>query len=313
MAEIRARYDEIFANCAASPGGFEHVPRWGFWDHTPEERRALWDELYEQPGFAILAGNFAEISLDPAANAEMSEYIADRIRQRVNDPAVAERLIPKDHGFGLQRLPLETRYFEAYNRDNVHLVDLSATPIERVTPTGIRTTAGHHDLDVIVYATGFDAITGGYDRMDIRGVGGQALRDKWRDGPRTYLGLLTHGFPNLLMVAGPQSASGSTNFPRAIETGVDWVTDLLQHAIARGYTRIEAPAESEDAWVAEVEKAQGRLLLKASRGWFTGYNANVEGHADGKIRYQAYFGGALRYRAALVRATEDDYAAIDLA
>lgn len=312
MAEIRARYDEIFTNCAASPGGFEHVPRWGFWDRTPEERRALWDELYEQPGFAILAGNFAEIMLDPAANAEMSDYIADRIRQRVDDPATAERLIPKDHGFGLQRLPLETRYFEAYNRDNVHLVDLSATPIERVTPTGIETTAGHHDLDVIVYATGFDAITGGYDRMDIRGVGGQALRDAWRDGPRTYLGLLTHGFPNLLMVAGPQSASGSTNFPRAIETGVDWVTSLLQHAIERGCTRIEARAEAQDEWVAEVEKAQGRLLLKDSRGWFTGYNANVDGHADGKIRYQAYFGGALRYRAAIARAAEDDYAAIDL-
>ena len=312
MDRIRARYDEIFANCAASQGGFEHVPMWGFWDKTPEERRAIWDELYEQPGFAILAGNFAEIMLDEAANKEISDYIADRIRQRVKDPAVAERLIPKDHGFGLQRLPLETRYFEAYNRDNVHLVDLLSTPIERFTPTGIQTTDTHHDLDVIVYATGFDAITGGYDRIDIRGVDGQALRDKWRDGPRTFLGLLTHGFPNLLMVAGPQSASGSTNFPRAIETGVDWVTALLQHARERGCTRIEATAESEAQWVAEVEKVQQRLLLRGSRGWFTGYNSNVEGHADGTIRYQAYFGGALRYRAALERATADDYATIDL-
>jgi cation diffusion facilitator CzcD-associated flavoprotein CzcO len=312
MAEIRARYDEIFANCAASPGGFEHVPRWGFWDLTAEERRAIWDELYEQPGFAILAGNFAEIFFDEAANRELSDYIADRIRQRVHDPQTAERLIPTDHGFGLQRLPLETNYFEAYNRDNVHLVDLSATPIERVTRTGIQTTAGHHELDIIVYATGFDAITGGYDRIDIRGVDGRTLRDKWRDGPSTYLGVLTHGFPNLLMVAGPQSVSGSTNFPRAIEVGVDWLTGLLQHAIDSGCTRIEARPEAEQEWVAEVQRAHERMLFRRSKGWFTGYNSNVEGHQEGKIRYQAYFGGSPRYVKAIERVAADGYSEIDL-
>ena len=136
MAEIRSRYDEIFANCASSPGGFEHVPdRRGFWNLTAEERRAFWDELYDKPGFAILAGNFMEIFFDEAANQEISDYIADRIRRRVDDPVIAEKLIPKDHGFGMQRLPLETHYFEAYNRDNVHLVDLSETPIVRITPT----------------------------------------------------------------------------------------------------------------------------------------------------------------------------------
>ena len=312
MAEIRARYDEIFANCAASPGGFEHVPQWGFWDRTPEERRAIWDELYDRPGFAILAGNFAEIFFDEAANRELSDYIADRIRQRVDDAHTAERLIPKDHGFGLQRLPLETKYFEAYNRDNVHLIDLLETPIECFTHTGVQTTAAHHELDIIVYATGFDAITGGYDRIDIRGVGGHTLRDKWRDGPSTYLGVLTHGFPNLLMVAGPQSASGSTNFPRAIATGVDWVTALLQHAIDSGCTRIEAQAGAEQEWVAEVERIQKRMLLRGSRGWFTGYNSNVEGHAEGKVRYQAYFGGAPRYRATMDRAAAEGYPAIDM-
>jgi cation diffusion facilitator CzcD-associated flavoprotein CzcO len=312
MAEIRARYDEIFANCAASPGGFEHVPRWGFWDLTADERRAIWDELYDQPGFAILAGNFGEIFFDEAANQELSDYIADRIRQRVEDPETAERLIPKDHGFGLQRLPLETDYFEAYNRDNVHLVDLSATPIERITRTGIQTTAGHHELDLIVYATGFDAITGGYDRIDIRGVDGQALRDKWRDSPSTYLGVLSHGFPNLLMVAGPQSVSGSTNFPRAIETGVDWVTGLLQHALDRGCTRIEARPDAEREWVAEVERAHERMLFRRSKGWFTGYNSNVEGHQEGKIRYQAYFGGAPRYSTVIDRAAAEGYPGIDL-
>ncbi len=310
MAVIRARYDEIFANCKASPGGFEHVPRFGFWDATPEERRALWDDLYDRSGFAILAANYGEIFWDEAANQELSDYMAERIRQRVTDPEVAEKLIPKDHGFGLQRLPLETKYFEAYNRDNVHLVSITETPIVRFTKTGIETTAGHHELDIIVYATGFDAITGGYDRIDIRGVDGASLRDKWRDSPSTYLGVLSHGFPNLLMVAGPQSVSGSTNFPRAIETGVDWVTDLLQHAREHGTTRLEAQEDAERSWVGEVEQAQERMLFRRSRGWFTGYNSNVEGHDTGKVRYQAYFGGSPRYSKAISKAAAEGYPAI---
>jgi len=312
MAQIRARYDEIFANCAASPGGFEHVPQWGFWDHTPEERRAIWDDLYTQPGFAILAGNFAEIFIDEAANQELSEYIAERIRGRVDDPATAERLIPNDHGFGLQRLPLETNYFEAYNRDNVELVDLSAAPIDRFTATGIQTSAAHHDLDLIVYATGFDAITGSYDRIKIQGVDGQELSDKWSDGPSTLVGVLTAGFPNLLMVAGPQSVSGSTNFPRAIEGGVDWVTELLAHAREHDITRIEAEPEAEQAWDAEVRNAHERMLFRRSKGWFTGYNSNVAGHQAGKVRYQAYFGGAQRYKKKVTEISENGYRGIQL-
>lgn len=311
MAEIRARYGEIFDNCSKSPGGFEHVPdRRGFWNVSPEDRRAFWDELYEQPGFALLASNFMEIFFDEEANLEISEYIADRIRGRVNDPEVAEKLVPKDHGFGMQRLPLETKYFEAYNRDNVHLVDVTATPIERVTSEGIQTTASQHDLDIIVYATGFNAITGGYDQIDIRGVDGQTLGEKWQDGPSTYFGVLSEGFPNLLMVAGPQSVSGSTNFPRAIEKGVDWVTDLLQHALENGHTRLEAEAEAEEAWVGEVVRAHERMLFRRSKGWFTGYNSNVAGHQEGKVRYQAYFGGSPQYVTAVDQAAADGYVGI---
>ena len=313
MDEIRDRYDEIFANCAASPQGFEHVPRWGFWDMTAAERRELWDELYTRSGFAILAGNFAEIFVDEAANREMSEYIAERIRQRVNDPAVAEKLIPKDHGFGLQRLPLETDYFEAYNDPHVELVDLSRTPIERVTASGIQTTDRHHDLDLIVYATGFDAITGAFDRVDIRGVDGTTLGEKWRDGPSTYCGLLSHGFPNMLMVAGPQSVSGSTNFPRAIEGGVDWVTGLLEYVREHGYSRVEAQPEAEQEWVDEVKRFHERLLFRRSKGWFTGYNSNVAGHEEGKVRYQAYFGGATRYTAKVTELAANGYPGLAMA
>ena len=311
MASIRGRYDEIFANCAESPGGFEHVPRRGFWEHTPEERRAIWDELYDTPGFAILMNNFAEIFSDEAANREISDYIAERIRARVDDPGLAERLIPTDHGFGTQRLPLETNYFEVYNRDDVELVSITETPIERITPTGVQTTAGHHDLDVLVYATGFDAITGALDRVDIRGVDDQVLAERWADGPITYFGLMSHGFPNLLMVAGPQSVSGSTNFPRAIEGGVEWITDLLNHARDEHIDRIEPTVEAEQEWLEAVRRAQDRILLRGSRSWFTGYNANVAGR-DGAPRYQAYFGGAPRYTAKLRDLAEQGYPGLQL-
>ncbi|MEM7272174.1 MAG: NAD(P)/FAD-dependent oxidoreductase [Actinomycetota bacterium] len=312
MGEIRDRYDEIFANCAASPGGFEHLPdRRGFWNLTADERIETWDHLYTQPGFALLARNFTEIFFDEEANREISAYVADRIRERVDDPETAEKLIPRDHGFGMQRLPLETNYFEAYNRENVRLVDLSATPIERITRTGVRTSDADHELDLLVYATGFDAITGGYDRIDISGVDGETLRNKWRDGPSTYLGVLSSGFPNLLMVAGPQSVSGSTNFPRAIETGVDWITGLIEHARANGLTRLEARPEGEKEWREEVVRAHERLLLRRSKGWFTGYNSNVAGHQEGMIRYQAYFGGAPRYTEVVGEAAAAGYPLID--
>ena len=308
MGQIRARYDEIFANCARSPNGFEHVPdRRGFWSVSHEERVRLWDELYDTPGFALLAGNFPEIFMDEAANREISDYVAGRIRQRVNDPQLADKLIPKDHGFGLQRLPLETRYFEVYNRDNVSLVDLSETPIERVTADGIQVADQHIDLDLIVWATGFDAITGAFDQLRIQGVDGQLLSDKWHDGPGTYLGITTHGYPNMLMVAGPQSVSGSTNFPRAIEGGVNWVTGLLQHMLENGHTRVEARPEAEQAWHEEVVQAHERLLARRSQGWFTGYNSNVAGHEAGTVRYQAYFGGGPKYAAFLQEAEQAGY------
>ena len=248
MADIRARYDEIFAACTRTPGGFEHEPdRRGFYEVTAEERIALWDKLYDEPGFGIWLSNFREIFTDEAANAEFSAYIADRIRRRVKDPVTAEKLIPRDHGFGVQRVPLETNYFEAYNRDNVHLVDISETPIERVTETGLRTSARDYELDILIYSTGFDAITGAFDAIDITGVGGVKLADEWRDGPSTFLGMMAHGFPNLLMPTGPQSGSASTNFPRGIENGVGWCMGLLEHIWRRGYTRAEPTARSPGA------------------------------------------------------------------
>jgi cation diffusion facilitator CzcD-associated flavoprotein CzcO len=296
MADIRSRYNEIFAACKRSPGGFEHEPdRRGFYEVTREERLALWDKLYEEPGFGIWLANFKEIFMDEAANAEFSAYIADRIRRRVKNPETAETLIPRDHGFGVQRVPLETNYLEAYNRDNVHLVDISKTPIERVTDKGIRTTARDYEFDIIVYATGFDAITGAYDQMDITGIGGEKLYDKWKDAPSTFLGMLTNGFPNLLMPTGPQSASATTNFPRGIENGVNWCTDLLQHMWDRGLTRANPTREAEERWTAHVTKMYEIMLMRKAKGWFTGYNSNVPGHEEGRPRYFVYNGGTPKY------------------
>jgi cation diffusion facilitator CzcD-associated flavoprotein CzcO len=243
--------------------------------------------------------------MDEEANAEFSAFVAEKIRQRVHDPDVAERLIPKDHGFGVQRVPMETGYYEAYNLPHVHLIDLMETPIERITPTGVRTTAGDYDVDVIVYATGFDAVTGAFDRIDFIGPGGRHLRDKWRLGPSTYLGVQTAGFPNLLMVAGPQGASVSTNYPRAIEFAVDWNTGLIEHAAERGFRRIEVTPEAEVEWVEHVKELYGMLLLRNAKSWFTGYNSNVEGH-DIK-RWLIYNGGAPRYRKRLGEIAADGY------
>ena len=313
MADIRSRYDEIFEACSRSPGGFEHGPdRRGFYEVSREDRVTMWDRLYDEPGFGIWLQNFREIFTDEKANAEFSEYIAERIRDRVNDPETAEKLIPRDHGFGVQRVPLETHYFEAYNRDNVHLVDISETPIERITETGIRTSDRDHDFDIIVYATGFDAITGAYDHIDIRGVGGEKLREKWRDGPSTFLGMLIHGFPNLIMLAGPQSGSASTNYPRGIETGVNWCTDFLEYVWEQGYVRADATREAEEKWTAHVTQMYSVMLMRKAKSWFTGYNSNVEGHEQGKIRYFVYNGGAPKYVSRINAVAGNDYEGIEL-
>jgi len=309
MAEIRERYDEIFATCARSPGGFEHeLDSRSFYDVSPEHRRELWDRLYDEPGFGIWLENFPEIFADEEANAEMSAYIADRIRQRVDDPELAERLIPKDHGFGVQRLPLETGYYETYNRSNVELVDAAETPITRITPTGLETSDRSFDVDVIVYATGFDSFTGAFDQIDIRGLGGKRLREKWAEGPVTHLGAMIADFPNFLMVMGPQTAAA--NFPLSAEQSVNWITPFLQHMWIHGYHRFDVEDAAEAAWFEHVKKMYEGALLRKAKSFFTGYNSNIEGHEYGKIRYNIYNGGVPRYAKMLREVADSNYEGI---
>jgi len=304
--KLKNTYDEIFARCHETPGGFLHGPdERSFYDVPKEDRRKFWNELYDAPGFGVWLANFREVFYDEVANEEYTAFIAEKIRERVQDPVIAEKLIPKDHGFGTRRVPLETNYYEAYNRENVHLVDLNETPIERITPRGIRTSTADYEFDVIVYATGFDAITGAFDRIEFVGMNGATLRDKWRDSPVTYLGLQTGGFPNLFTLAGPQGGSVTTNFPRGIEEAVDWTTGLISYLREHDCSRIEPTPEAEEMWGEHVRSSYEMTLIRTARSWFNGYNSNVEGHD--KPRLLIYNGGAPRYREWLTRVAADDY------
>jgi cation diffusion facilitator CzcD-associated flavoprotein CzcO len=259
---------------------------------SAEEREAFWEKLYSEPGFGIWVGNFADVLTDKRANALASEFMARKVRERVRDPKVAEKLIPKNHGFGTRRLPLESGYFEVYNQSNVQLVDINETPIERITPTGLRTSADDFAFDVLIYATGFDGVTGPYDRIDIRGPRGRCLKEDWKGMPRTFLGMLADGFPNMLMVLGPHTARG--NIPRNIEEIVDWLTGLISHMQRQGLSRVETRREEVDRWMAEVEKAVEGLLFQEVNSWQTGINRNVDGRQVRRVL--GYYGGAVEYR-----------------
>src|SRR5271155_997723 len=293
MNRIRDRYDEIFAICQETYGCFIHRadPR-STLEVTEEEREAFWEKLYGEPGFGIWMGNFRDILVDRAANALISDFVARKIRQRVKDPAIAEKLIPKNHGFGTRRVPLESGYFEVYNQPNVNLVDINETPIARITPTGIKTSDTEYEFDIIIYATGFDAITGAFDRIDIRGVDGASLKEKWQDGPQTFLGILGDGFPNFLMVMGPHAGLG--NLPRAVEYTSDWVTGLIRFARDRDLTRIEATVAGAVAWTDHVIASSEGLLFAEVDSWMTGINRNVEGKQVRRI--MRYSGGHPKFR-----------------
>ncbi len=293
MDGIRARYPEILALCRQTPGCYIHStdPR-ATLEATPEERIEFWEKLYASPGFGIWQGNFSDMLMDRTANALASEFIANKIRQRVHDPVVAEKLIPKNHGFGTRRVPLETGYYEVFNQPNVELVDVNETPIERVTRGGIETSAREYAFDIIIYATGFDAISGAFDRIDIRGAGGVRLKDVWANGPQTYLGVFVEGFPNMLMTMGPHAGLG--NYTRTAEYSVEWVTGVVRHAMQHGLTRIEATAAGVGEWTDYVLSLGQDQLMNEIGSWMTGVNRNVEGKQVPRV--MRYSGGHPAYR-----------------
>ena len=272
--EIKASYPAIFKKCMETPGSFVHQfdPRSAM-EVSPEERLEQYERLWAEPGFKKWLANFYDVMMPGEANEDYAEFVRNKIRERVNDPVVAEMLVPKDHMFGSKRLPCESGYYEVYNQDNVLLVDVREAPIERITPNGLKTRDADYELDVIIFATGYDAVTGSLNKLDIHGEGGQTLKEKFANGPRTYMGISSAGFPNLFTI----NAASVGNFVRAAEPLVDWVSEAICYVRENEFTRISATLEAEDAWVNHVNEAGAKILRTQANSWFVG--ANIPGKA----------------------------------
>ena len=272
--EIKASYPEIFKQCSETPASFIHKfdPRSAL-EVSPEERLAQYERLWAKPGFGKWLANFYDVMMPGEINEDYAEFVRNKIRERVNDPVVAEKLVPKDHMFGSKRIPCESGYYEVYNRDNVLLVDVREAPIECITPKGVKTADAEYELDVIIFATGYDAITGSLTRIDIHGENGQSLKDKFAQGPRTYLGIQSVGFPNLFTI----NAASVGNFPRAAEPLVEWVSDCISYVRENRFTRISPTPHAEEAWTKHVVEEGAKILRSQAASWFVG--ANIPGKA----------------------------------
>ena len=292
QAEIKKNYKSIFERTRQSPAGFPYFPiERKTLEVSAEEREKILEGLWEEGGFKFLWGGFSDLLTDPEANQIASEFVRSKIREIVKDPKTAELLCPTDHPYGSKRPPIDTDYYDSFNRDNVSLVDIKSAPIEAITPTGLRTKDAEYEFDILVFATGFDAMTGSLLKMDIRGAGGLRLADAWAEGPRTYLGLQVAGFPNLFTITGPGSPSVLVNMPVAIEHHVNWIADCIEHMREEAKTRIEATEEAQDAWVEHVAEVAAESLFGQANSWYVG--ANI----PGKPRVVApYTGGQPMYR-----------------
>ncbi|MBX9606289.1 MAG: NAD(P)/FAD-dependent oxidoreductase [Gammaproteobacteria bacterium] len=267
-----------------------------------EELLAQFEADWAKGGFEWMFGSFKDLLVDERANQLAADFVRAKIRQIVKDPETARRLTPTGYPIATKRLPLDQGYFETFNRDNVSLVDLRETPIERIVAEGIETSDRVHPLDAIVFATGFDALTGPLLRLNLRGRGGKTLEAKWRHGPETYLGVCTRGFPNLFMVTGPGSPSVLGNMPVSIEQHVDWICACIAHMRASGSARVEPTAEAETSWGAHVKELADATLFPSTDSWYMG--ANV----PGKPRvFLPYIGGFGTYRKLCDEVVEKGY------
>jgi cation diffusion facilitator CzcD-associated flavoprotein CzcO len=268
---------------------------------TPQERRRIYEAGWQRGGINALSQAFTDFFTDERANLTAQEFAREKIREIVRDPAVAEALCPRHH-IGTKRTCVDIGYFESYNDDHLELVDVRRSPVTRVTPRGLATTAGEYELDAIVFAIGFDAITGALLEIDIRGRDGLSLAEKWSQGPRSYFGLCVAGFPNLFMITGPGSPSVLSNMVVSIEQHVDWIADCLGYLAGRGLDRIEASAEAEAAWGRHVDELASATLYPRATSWYVG--ANI----PGKPRvFMPYVGGCGNYRRECEEVVERGY------
>ena len=290
IRRMKEKYPEMFDRRTKTFAGFDYdVLAKSALEVSDDERQATFERLWEIGGFAPWIGSFNDILLNEEANRAAYKFWRDKTLMRIKDPAVAEILAPTEpiHPFGVKRPSLEQHFYEIFNQPNVSLVDLRTNPIERVTRGGIKTAAGEHDLDILVLATGFDAVTGGLTSIDIRGTEGETLKEKWAKGVRAQLGMAAAGFPNLLFVYGPQSPNGFCNGPTCAEVQGDWIVRLLDHLRQRNYTRVEATVPAEEAWRAQVLALADATLFPRADSWYLG--ANI----PGKLREMLAFTGGL--------------------
>lgn len=284
-------YPELRARARVSPvGATFDAPDISALDYSDADRNAIFEKRWNQGSFNFLSA-FNDLMSSKEANKHAVDFVHRKIHERVHDPAVAELLCPKDHPLGTKRLCVDTDYYETYNRDNVTLVDVKTTPIKQIVPSGLQVGDDTYPLDAIVFATGFDAMTGALMNIDIRGRGGMAFRDKWADGPSSYLGVAVAGFPNLFTVTGPGSPSVLSNMMVSIEQHVEWIADCIGHLEANAVATIEPDQAAENTWMVHVNQVASELLYEESNTWYLG--ANI----PGKPRvFLPYVGGVGHYR-----------------
>jgi cation diffusion facilitator CzcD-associated flavoprotein CzcO len=290
IRRMKEKYPEMFDRRTKTFAGFDYdALAKSALEVSDDERQATFERLWEIGGFAPWIGSFSDILLNEEANRTAYKFWRDKTRVRINDPAVAEILAPTEplHPFGVKRPSLEQHFYEIFNQGNVNLVDLRTTPIERVTRSGIKTAAGEYELNILVLATGFDAVTGGLTSIDIRGTQGETLKEKWAKGVRAHLGMAVAGFPNLLFVYGPQSPNAFCNGPTCAEVQGNWIARLLDHLRQRNYTRVEATVPAEEAWRAQVLSLADATLFPRADSWYFGTNI------PGKLREMLAFTGGL--------------------
>ena len=291
-AWVKAHYDEIREKCLASPGAvpFDNPGRKAV-ETPPEERQAIYERIWELGGLRFFAETFTDLITDKAANETAAEFVREHIRGVVKDPKIAELLIPRSHPIATKRPPLDDDYYETFNRPNVTLVDIAASPITHFSAHAAHTASARYDLDALVLATGFDAMTGALMRIAILGRDGVTLQEKWAQGASTYLGLGIAGFPNLFTITGPFSPSVVANMPTGVEHHVDWIAECMTHMRDHGLATIEPRPEAEQEWVAHAAEVASATLYPQTNSWYVG--ANIPGKPR---QFMVYLGGFSAYR-----------------
>ncbi len=305
----KAKYRHLREQAYFTPFGIAGYPppTKGAVEATPEEREEKYHQKWAEGGTISYLFSYNDLLLSEDSNKTASDFVRDRIREIVNDPETAETLCPNDHPIGTKRICLDSGYYETFNRDNISLVNVRKAPVEEITPAGLRTTESEYELDAIIFATGFDAMTGAILEMDVRTSDGFAMKEKWKDGPRTYLGIMVAGFPNMFVITGPGSPGVKSQMILSIEQHTDWIADCLENMRAKGLSRADAQPDAEDKWVQHVNEVADSTLYPQANSWYVG--ANI----PGKPRvFMPYVGGVEAYKKICDSVAAEDYDGINL-